>query len=321
MLFIGIDVGGTNIASGLVNDKGEVLKRDKRPTEATKGSEYVIKNIVEAVNNLAKEVGIENIKGIGLGIPGYVDPDEGISRFSVNLGWENIPVVIKLKENFSQTPIFMENDVRVAALGEKYFGAGRGFNNLIMITLGTGVGSAIIINGELYRGATGSAGEIGHTTVFKDGLLCRCGNRGCLELYASATGIVKKANDYIKEGNFTIMMEMIGHDLSKITARLVSEACGKGDKLAMMVMEEAAEVLAVGIVNCVNIIDPEIVIIGGGVSLAGEKLFTPLNEAVRKRLTSNIGQKIKIVPAKWGDEGGMIGAAVLAMVRMGVIAA
>jgi len=313
MNFIGVDLGGTNIATALVNEKGEILKKDKRATEASKGPEHVIQNMIDAIYQASSDFGINNIAGIGLGIPGLVDMDKGLSRFAGNLGWENVPVMEKLKREFPSVPIFMDNDVRVATLGEKYFGAGRGVDNLILITLGTGVGSGIIIDGRLYRGTTYSAGEIGHITIFKDGPYCNCGNRGCLEVYASAPGIARRTREYIRAGHFTVMADMVGHDLSKVTAEVVSKACDMGDRLAVMVMEETAEILGIGIANFIDIINPEMVIIGGGVSLAGDKLFAPLRKTVRQRTMRNAGENVSIVPAELKDESGMVGAAALAM--------
>lgn len=319
MHFIGSDLGGTNIATALVNEKGEIIEKDKRPTEAAYGPEHVIFNMIEAIKRVARDVGMENVAGIGLGIPGLVDIEKGLSIFAGNLGWENIPVMEKFEKEFPKMRLFMDNDVRVATLGEKYFGAGRGVDNLILITLGTGVGSGIIINGKLYRGKTYSAGEIGHITIFSDGLYCNCGNRGCLEVYASAPGIARRARDYIRTGHFTIMAGMVGHDLSKITAEVVSKACDLGDRLALTIMEETAEILGIGIANYINILNPEMVIIGGGVSLAGNKLFDPLRKTVRQRTMRNAGENVRIVPAELKDESGMVGAAALAMEGLGVI--
>jgi glucokinase len=253
-----------------------------------------------------------------LGIPGLVDINKGVCIFSGNLGWQKVRIAGDFREEFG-VPVFMDNDVRAATLGEQYFGAGKGIANFICITLGTGVGSGIVISEKIYRGPTCSAGEIGHTTIFKDGPYCNCGNRGCLELYASATGIARRAREYIIAGHYTVMTEMVKGDLSKITAETVSIACDMGDNLAALIIEETAEILGIGIANYINILDPEMVIIGGGVSLAGDKLFSPLKKVVSKRTMKNMGEKVNIVQAKLRDEAGMIGAAVLAMEGLGII--
>jgi glucokinase len=319
VFFVGVDLGGTNIVTGLINEKGEIIKEDRKYTEANRGAEYVIENMVESINQVVREIGIENTRAIGLGIPGILDIDKGISLLATNLGWENIPVTEKIRQYFPDVPVFIDNDVRVATLGEKYFGAGRDVNNLIMLTIGTGIGAGIIIDGKLYYGSTNSAGEIGHTTIFKDGLYCRCGNRGCLEVYASATGIARRVQNYLKEGHFSAMLDMVNNDVSRITAEIVSKACRRGDPLARMIMEETAELLGISIANYINIINPEMVIIGGGVALASDLLLEPLRKVVKERTLKTASEKVNIVLAKLGDKAGVIGAATLAMVKLGVI--
>ncbi len=319
MYLVGVDLGGTNIATALMDDKGNIIARRKTDTEAGKGPEKVMQNMIDCIYDVLGDKGIDSIRGIGLGIPGLVNPPKGICLFAGNLGWgRNIPVIDRFAAEF-KVPVFMDNDVRVATLGEKHFGAGRGVDNLICITLGTGVGSGIIIDGKLYRGSTWNAGEIGHTTVFKDGLLCNCGNRGCLELYVSATGIARRAREYIQSGNFTLMAELVGHDLSKITSRTVSEACDLGDRLAIYIMEETAEILGIAVANYVDILNPELVIIGGGVSLVGDKLLVPLRRFVEQRAMRDLGKMVRIVRAELGDESGMVGAGALVMENMGLI--
>lgn len=312
MFFVGADLGGTNIASVLVDEFGKIINKHTRPTEAKKGPNVVIENVKNSIHKVCSDIPKKEVAGIGLGIPGLIDIEKGISVFAGNLGWENIPVLEEFKREFKK-PVFMDNDVRVATLGEKYFGAGRGINNLICITLGTGIGSGIIIDGKMYRGHSSCAGEIGHITVVKDGLYCNCGNRGCLEVYASAPGISRRAREYIMAGHYTILDSMTGGNLSKITPKLISEAYDKGDKLAMRIMEETAEILAIGIANYIDIIDPEMVVIGGGVSLAGERLFKPLRKFVIERSMNQIAKNVKIVPAMLKNESGMMGSAALAM--------
>lgn len=317
MCFVGVDLGGTSIATALLDDKGKVLGRVKRDTEAGKGPKRVIQNMIESIYTVVGHKGVKTIQGIGLGIPGLVNPQEGICVFSGNLGWQDIPVVDRFAAEFN-VPTFMDNDVRVATLGEKYFGAGRGVDNLICITLGTGVGSGIIIDGRLYRGSTWNAGEIGHTTVCKDGMLCNCGNRGCLELYVSATGIARRAREYIQSGRATLMAGIAGYDLSRVTAKTVSEAYDLGDEPAIRIMKETAEILGIAVANYVNILNPEVVIIGGGVSLAGDRLMVPLRGFVEQRAMRDLGKRVGIVRAELGDESGMIGAGALAMDNVGL---
>lgn len=318
MHFIGVDLGGTNIASGMVNQEGEILSTAVIPTEAHKGREYVINNMKKEIHKLIEKAPDSRIDGIGLGIPGLMDIKKGISIFAGNLGWYDVPVMEEFRKEFD-VPICMDNDVRVATLGEKYFGAGVGVDNLICITLGTGVGSGLILDGRIYRGYSYSAGEFGHISVVKDGLYCNCGNRGCLEMYASAPGIVRRTKKHISEGHYTIITAMVDGDLSRITTKTISAAWEKGDNLARMIIDETAELLAIGIATYVHLINPELIIIGGGVSLLGDKLFIPLQEYFNKHSVKVLRNKVSIVPAKLKDEAGIIGAAALSMLDLGVL--
>lgn len=318
MFFVGVDLGGTNIATVLIDEKGKIIKETIRRTEAKKGSKFVIKNMEESIYEVCSDISFKKVAGIGFGIPGLVDIEKGMSIFAGNLGWRNIPILKKIKEKFD-VPIFMDNDVRVATLGEKYFGAGQGIDNMICITLGTGIGSGIIIDGKLYRGSSHTAGEIGHVTICKDGLYCNCGNRGCLEVYASAPGISRRARQYIKAGHYTILTSMVDGDLSKITPKLISEAYDLNDNLAHLIMDETAQLLAIGIADYIDIINPEMIVIGGGVSLAGDRLFKPLRKYVVKRSMNQIAKNVEIVPAKLKDKSGMMGAAALAMLNLGYL--
>lgn len=318
MYFIGVDLGGTKIASALVNEKGDVIAENVTETEASKGTEHVINKIKSEIKKLYNAAGSVPVEGIGLGIPGLMDIEKGISVFAGNLGWRNVPVIDEFKKDFN-LPIFMDNDVRVATLAEKYFGAGRDINTLICVTLGTGVGSGIILDGKIYRGHSFSAGEIGHTTVIKDGLYCNCGNRGCLEMYASAPGIVRQIKKHIMEGHYTIMTKMADGDIDKITTKTLSAAFDEGDSLAHLVMENTAELLGIGLSTYAQIINPEMIIIGGGVSLLGDKLFIPLRKYFNEHLMQALRDKIPIVPAKLKDKAGAVGAAALAMVNIGII--
>ncbi|MBM7868446.1 ROK family protein [Heliobacterium gestii] len=316
MYFIGLDLGGTKIATALINERGEVFQTDRRMTEAHKGPAHVFAAMKASINAVTGAVPMSVVEGIGLGIPGLVDLQKGASIFAGNLGWDHVPVLDVFKREYGR-PVFMDNDVRVAALGERHFGAGQGIANLIYITVGTGVGSGIIIDGRLFRGTTDNAGEIGHMTIDPDGLTCNCGNRGCLEVYASAPAIARRTRAYIQAGHFTKMTAMVEGDLARISAAVLSQAVEAGDGLAQRIMEETAEYLGIGLASYINLINPTRVIIGGGVSLAGEKLFAPLRQVIQKRAMQNIAANVEIRPALLGDRSGMIGAAALAMEHLG----
>jgi len=317
LYFIGVDLGGTKIASALVNQKGEIITENVTETEASKGANYVLNKIKNEIKKLYDAAGSVPIGGIGLGIPGLMDIEKGISIFAGNLAWQNVPVIEEFKKDF-HTPIFMDNDVRVATLAEKYFGAGKDVNTLICVTLGTGIGSGIILDGKIYRGYSYSAGEIGHTTVIKDGLYCNCGNRGCLEMYASAPGIVRQIKRHIMEGHYTIMTKMTDGNVDKITTKTLSAAFDEGDGLARLVMENTAELLGIGLSTYAQIINPEMIVIGGGVSLLGDRLFVPLRKYFNEHLMQALRDKIPIVPAKLKDKAGAVGAATLAMKNLGI---
>ncbi len=318
MYFIGVDLGGTNIASALVNEKGEIVNSTIIPTEAQKGPDYVMSNMKREIHKLIDSAVDSKIAGIGLGIPGLVDIDKGMSLFAGNLGWQNIPVLEQFQNEFD-VPVCMDNDVRTAALGEKHFGAGVGIDNLICITLGTGIGSGIILDGKIYRGHSLSAGEIGHITIVKDGLYCNCGNRGCLEMYASAPGIVRRTQKYILKGHNTVITSMVDGNLDKITTKTLSQAWEKGDELAQLVIDETAEFLGIGLATFAHLINPEVIIIGGGVSLMGDKLFNPLQRYFDEHSMRILRNKVPIIPAKLKSESGTVGAAALAMINLGIL--
>jgi len=318
MNFIGVDLGGTNIASALINTKGGILKEIIIPTEAHKGPKHTISQMKKVIHDLISAAPFSDVTGIGLGIPGLVDVEKGISRFAGNLGWKNIPILEEFQKDFD-IPICMDNDVRVATLGEKYFGAGTKTNNLICVTLGTGVGSGIIIDGKLYRGHSYSAGEIGHITIVKDGLYCNCGNRGCLEMYVSAPGIIRRTIKAINKGHNTIIPSIVNGQLEKITPAIISKAHEMDDELAHLIVEETAELLSIGLASYAQLLNPELIIIGGGISLMGDKLFTPLNKHIKDRSMRTLRDKIKVVPAKLHDKSGMIGSAALSMISLGIL--
>lgn len=317
---VGSDLGGTNIATAVIDETGKVLGKAKLPTEADKGPEHVIANIMRSIDMALADASmkIEDMVGIGLGIPGLMDIEKGISLFAGNLGWKNVEVIKPFKERYG-LPTFMDNDVRVATLGEWKYGAGKGVNNLICVTLGTGIGSGLVFEGKLLRGVTNSVGEIGHVTVEKDGLICNCGNQGCVEMYASGTGQARMARLMIQSGHFSIMTKMVGGDLSKINSKIIQDAYDEGDTVAIQVMNKTAMYLGIALADYINLVNPELVIIGGGVSLAGERLMKPLREEVYRRVMIVPRQIVKIVRSELGDESGMIGAAALAFERQGII--
>ena len=307
---IGIDVGGTNIVTALSDFNGNVLFKTKVPTEAFKGYKTTIYRIKEQIENVLKNKGVtvDEVAGIGIGVPGLIDVESGMCYFSGNLGdeWQNVNIREDLRSYFD-VPIFLDNDVNVAALGEKYFGAARNSKDFIYITIGTGIGSAIIADGRMIRGHRFCAGEFGHLTVDKNGPQCTCGNIGCIEAIASAPAIARRIKEKINAGRKSIMPELAG-GVDRISAKILSEAYDKGDELAVEIMKETGEWLGIAIAGYINIINPELFIIGGGVSRAGERLLNYVREEVNKRAMKIQKETCKIITAEQLDEAGMMGA-------------
>ncbi len=308
---IGIDVGGTNVKIALVDNKGKIIYSNSIPTRAEMGYEYTINNMKEAITELIKETKSDpkNIESIGFGFPGQIDYQKGIVRLAPNIpGWVDVPIAEIMEKEFG-IPTRVDNDVRCAALGELNYGAGQGCDNLICITVGTGIGSGLVINGKLVRGASNAAGEIGHIKLdMNGGPLCGCGDRGCLEAFASGPSIVALAEEYIKGGKSTKYRELANPD---ITPYIVSEAAKQGDPVAKRIFTIVGEYIGIGLASVVNLLNPEKIIIGGGVAAAGDLLLTPIKESLVKRAMPIAGSAVEIVPAQLGNSAGVIGASLL----------
>lgn len=308
---IGVDIGGTNIKIALVDLKGSIVYSNTTPTRAEMGYEYTINNIKQAVYDLMKETkaSAENIEAIGFGFPGQIDYKKGVVRMLPNIpGWVDVPVA-KIMEDEFKIPTRLDNDVRCAALGELNFGAGKGCENLICITVGTGIGSGLIINGKLVRGAANAAGEIGHIKLsLGDGPLCGCGDFACFEAYASGPAIVAMAKEYIAGGKSSKYKEMATEELSPY---IVAQAAIQGDPVAKKIYEKMGETIGIGLASVVNLLNPEKIIIGGGVADAGDILFDPIKETIAKRAMPIQAKAVQIVPAQLGNSAGVIGASLL----------
>jgi len=307
---IGIDVGGTNVKIALVDDKGSVLYSNSVPTRAEMGYEYTVNNIKQAIKDLMNESKCTDIQGIGFDFPGQIDYKNGVVRLAPNIpGWVNIPIAQIIEDEF-KIPTRIDNDVHCAALGELKFGAGRDCENFICMTVGTGIGSGIVINGKLVRGASNAAGELGHIKLeMNGGPLCGCGDFGCLEAYASGPSIVKMAEEYIMGGKSTKFREMANG--SPITPFIVSEAAKQGDPVAKRIFTIMGEYIGHGLTSVVNLLNPEKIIIGGGVADAGDILLDPIRETIKKRAMVVAGSAVEIVPAQLGNTAGVIGASLL----------
>jgi len=312
---IGVDLGGTNISSAIINRQGEIASSLKIRTLAEKGKEATIKRIIKAIyNNIAQStIAADDVIGIGIGAPGPLDIKRGIINFAPNLpGWRDVPLQKILEDEFNMK-IVLENDANAAAWGERCFGAGQGVNNLVCFTLGTGIGGGIIIDGKIYHGNNCGAGELGHMTVNKDGPRCNCGNYGCLEAYSSAIGIKNRIKNRIQEGIKSEFLNFDGDDQLFKSLRLKSifEAARKGDSLTSDIVEEAISYLGIAIANMANILNPEMVILVGGITNEGDKLLIPLRKEVKKRAFYSNYKSLKIVIGKLAGNAGVLGAAAL----------
>lgn len=314
-LIIGLDLGGTNVVAVLVTAQGKVLAKTDFPTEGPKGPEYVIKNMALKAGKMVETAGysMKDIWRLGIGSPGPMDSKKGIIMGAVNLpGWTYVKLKDKL-EGFLKVKVAVDNDANCAVYGEKWIGAAKNASNVVGFTLGTGVGGGIIVDGKLVRGANFNAAEIGHTTVHPNGRLCKCGVRGCLEQYASASAIANSARDRIRAGALSSMTEMVKGDINEITSKTVYEAMLDNDRTAKETWQEFIEYLAVGVANAIQTLNPEVIVIAGGVINAGDRLFEPLKEEVKKRTFAITFNAARIVPAKLGGLAGAIGAAGVAI--------
>ncbi len=314
-MLIGIDFGGTNIKYALVTEAGDARALKSTPTLAEQGPDRVIQRLTDCVGELqaeAKSIG-ETIRGIGLGVAGPLDFASGVVSEAPNLpGWRNIPLRDRLSAAVG-LPVQVDNDANVAVYGEWWRGAGQNSNNMVGMTLGTGVGGGIIINRQLYRGSLGMAGEIGHVSLDPNGPQCGCGGKGCLEAYASATAMVRRTRSLMESGKSTLLTEYVAGDLNRLTAKLIHDACKQQDRLAVQVMGEMAFYLGIGVVNLIHLFNPDVITLSGGMAQAGEDLFAPLRRVVEERAFQRPYQHTRIVQATLVDRAGVIGAARLAL--------
>ena len=310
--YVGIDLGGTNTKIGVVDKEGNKIFTTTIKTESIDGYEISLNRIADILKENLKEyeISIENVGGVGIGVPGPVVQTK-IVKFFANFPWpENLDLAAEFEKRIG-LKVKVDNDVNVITLGEMWKGAGKGHNNVLGIAIGTGIGGGIILNGQLVSGKTGTGGEIGHTKLVKDGKLCGCGQKGCWEAYASATGLIREAQGRLIVNKKNKLYEMTkGRELE---AKDVFDAAKAGDKFSVDIVDYEAEYLAMGIGNILNILDPEIVVLGGGVSLAGDFLIDRVKENLKKYALPSALEGLKIVQAELGNDAGILGAAYLAM--------
>ena len=310
---LGIDIGGTNLVVGSVAEDGSAMVASaSEPTHSEAGATDVVDRLVglaeRAIATTRREAPDAEILGVGVGAPGPLDTKRGIVLLTPNLGWVNMPLRQLIHDRLG-LPAALDNDANCAVLGEWWVGAARGARHAIGITIGTGIGGGLIIDGQLYHGASDVAGEIGHTTIDTEGRRCKCGNYGCLEAYASGPNIALRAVEELEAGAESRLRALVGGDLRKITAQTVYQAAADGDELALEVVNDTAKFLGVGIGNLLNVFNPEVVVVCGGVTLAGDHLFEPLRREVARRAFKPAVTACRIVPGELAGTAGVYGAA------------
>ena len=311
---LAIDLGGTKVLAALISNEGQIIAREYHRTLANEGPQSVINQMISAIDHLlsVQDMSLSQLHAISIAAAGAIDMSKGLVTLSPNLaGWRNVPLR-DVVENKYTVNTFLINDASAAALGEHRFGAGRGVKNLIYLTVSTGIGGGIIINDKLYLGASGSAGEIGHMTIDVNGPQCNCGNIGCWEMLASGTALAWEAIRRISCGERSSLIEIVGGKIENITAEKIEHAAKNGDPLALDIIVRAATYLGIGLVNLVNIFNPELIIIGGGMAKMGDLLLAPARQTVQERAFQISAQAVRIVPAQLGDDAGVFGAAAFA---------
>jgi glucokinase len=312
---VGIDLGGTNIVVGTVAEDGsELVGLVSEPTLPEQGGDAVIGRIVKLARASMAAARGREISGVGIGSPGPLDTKTGVVILTPNLGWVNMPLRDRVADGL-KLPTVLDNDANCAIYGEWWRGAAQGVSHVVGLTIGTGIGGGIILGGEIYHGASDVAGEIGHMTIEANGRVCKCGNQGCLEAYASGPAIAARAVEGIEAGAKTALRQYVAGDLSRITAQVVYEAANDGDAFALDVVHETAKLLGAGVASIVNIFNPNVVVICGGVTQAGEQLFGPLTSEVHHRAFKPAWEVCRIVPGTLTGTAGVYGAAAVFMQR------
>lgn len=317
-LLIGIDIGGTNIKMALMDSFMHLKAKRIFPTASFKDKTALINGLVRQISLLLSSypAAKKDLIGIGIGAPGAVDIRTGTVRYFINIpNWREVALGGILKKRLG-LPVFVDNDVNVMALGELKFGAGRGAKNMLCVTLGTGVGGGLILEGSLYRGSSYAAGEFGHMPINIDGPKCNCGSRACVESYVGNHYIVRDVMARINKNGKTLIKKLVKNDLTKITPEIIDEAARRHDRFAMQVWIDAGEKIGIGLAGVVNLLNVERIVIGGGVARAGKVLFDSIKKTIRMRAMKLPAKTVKIVKAKLGYDAGVIGAATLVLYEL-----
>jgi glucokinase len=314
-LALGVDIGGTQIKIGLVTSEGRILETKDIMHSVPSNPGIVVKNLARAIKSMAfwKNRQLMNrLCGIGIAVAGDTDHQRGRVRFAANFGWNNVPLREMLRKNIRMS-VVVDNDANAACWGSYCIEFKRKVDNLMCLTLGTGIGGGIVINKRLYRGSTGTAGEIGHAALYPDGIKCSCGNTGCLERYVGVYDLVKNVRKRVIQGEETIIRELVKNNLDAVTPEVIFKAACKGDKFAKDIWEKTGEYLGTAIASAVNVLNPEIVVLCGGISSAGKFLLGPIKNTVKLRALDIPAGKVKIIVSKLGKRLGLIGAGCLVL--------
>jgi len=315
---IGIDIGGSNVRTAVVDARGRMLARDQGITPAREGSEAIVRSILDSIGRALTQADITaaDVGAIGLACAGLSNPETGVLYTSPNIpGLKEVPLAGLIEKELGKK-VFLMNDANAAAVGELHFGAARGARNFIYITLSTGIGAGIVIDGKIYAGSTGLASEPGHMIISDEGPECYCGSRGCWEPLASGIALADYARQCIEEGRETSILDYVGGDAERVTAEVVHKAAQAGDALATEVIARTAYYVGVGLANLINIFNPELIVIGGGLSNIGDMLLEPACEEARRRAFPQMAAVVRFARAEMGDDSGLLGAAVFALEEM-----
>ncbi len=314
MYRVGVDLGGTNIAVGVVDDNYNIIGRGKMKTNAPRDAKLIFDDIATAVKMAVEDANLRlfDIESIGIGTPGSVNKELGMIDYANNLAFDHVPAKALLSANLGIDKIYIDNDANCAALGEALAGAGKDKSSFVAVTLGTGVGSGVVIDGKLVNGCNYAAGEFGHTVIAFDGEQCNCGRRGCWERYASATALIAQTKDAMKKDVDSIMWDLVDNNIARVSGRTAFDAMRKGDATGKMVVDNYIRYIAVGIVNIINALQPDVICLGGGVSHEKDNLLIPLRKHVsRGRYSIYSDNQTELCCAVLGNDAGIIGAALL----------
>lgn len=312
MFTIGIDLGGTNIVAAVVDEKYNIIAKAKTPTAVPRSAELIFDDIAKVCKEAVEKAGLtmNDISSVGLGTPGTVNSD-GVIEFANNLNFDNVPAKDMIIERLGDKPVYVANDANCAALGEAYAGCGNGAKNFIAVTLGTGVGSGVIIDGKIVTGVNNAGGECGHMVIVVDGEACTCGRHGCWEAYASATALINQTKKAMEQYPDSVMHQLAKEE-GKVSGKTAFDAMRRGDIAGIKVVDQYIKYVACGIINLVNALQPEIICVGGGICNEGETLLRPLRRYIEDERYSVYSKiQTKILKAELGNDAGIIGAAIL----------